>query len=143
LISVTRLRIRSYRYLPPFVWYSVRSAWQARRAGGFLGGKLMGDGRRTYWTTTAWVDEAAMRAYRNSGAHFTAMRKLLDWCDEASYTHWVQDSAELPDIKEAHRRVRDEGRLSKVRNPSPAHAAGQTAEPESGLRFGRAFSPAR
>ena len=142
-ISVTRLHIRSYRHLLPFIWHSLRSARQAQRAPGFLGGKLMGDGRKAYWTVTAWADEASMRAFRNTGAHLKAMPKLLDWCDEASYAHWAQGDAKLPGMKEAHRRVRDEGRASKVRRPSPAHAAGRTAEPECALRFERALRPAR
>jgi hypothetical protein len=46
---------------------------------------------------TAWESEAAMRAFRSSGANMKAMPKLLDWCDEASYAHWEQESPELPD----------------------------------------------
>lgn len=141
LISVTRLRVRSYWYMPPFAWYTVRCAWQARRAGGFLGGRLMGGARKTYWTAMAWADEAAMMAYRDSGAHLKAMRKLPAWCDEASHTFWAQESATLPRLKEAHRRLRDEGRPAKVRHPSPAHAAGQTAEPECALRYARPVLP--
>lgn len=142
-ISVTRLRVRSYLYLLPFMWDSLRSARQARRAPGFLGGKLMGDGRKTSWTVTAWADESSMRAFRNSDAHRNAMPKLFDWGEESSYAHWEQETAQLPDKKEAHRRLRDEGRLSKVRRPSPAHAAGQTVEPECALRLEVALRPAR
>ena len=142
-VSVTRIALRSYLYWLPFALYSLRSAHEARRAHGFLGGRLMGDGRKAFWTITAWSDEAAMRAFRNAGVHLEAMRKLPDWCAEASYTHWQQDAAELPDAHEAHRRLRDEGRLSKVRRPSPAHAAGQRAEPVCGVRFGKALPAAR
>ena len=142
-VSVTRLHIRSYLYLLPFLWHSWKSKRQVQSAHGFLGGKLMGDGRKAYWTVTAWADEASMKAYRNSGAHRRAMPKLLHWCDEASYTHWTQDGTQLPTMKEAHWRLREEGRLSKVRHPSPAHLAAQTAEPECALRFEGAVRPAR
>lgn len=141
-VSLTRLRVRSYRFLPAFLWHSYLSARQARRSAGFLGGKLMGDGRRTYWTVTAWADEGSMKAYRNAAAHRGAMPRLLDWCDEASVAHWVQEGAGLPDVREAHRRMLAEGRLSKVRHPSPAHAAGRTAEPSCAVRFERALRPA-
>ena len=142
-VSVTRIALRSYRYWIPFALDSLRSAHQARRAPGFLGGRLMGDGRKVFWTMTAWSDEAAMRAFRNAGVHLAAMRKLPDWCAEASYTHWEQDAGELPDEKESHRRVRDGGRLSRVRHPSSAHAAGRTAEPVCAVIFKKTLRPAR
>jgi len=143
LVSVTRIMLRSYLHLLPFTCDSLRSAHRARRTPGFLGGRLMGDGRKAFWTVTSWSDEAAMKAFRNSDAHLRAMRKLPDWCAEASYTHWEQDTSDLPGVKEAHRRVRDEGRLSRVRYPSPAHAAGQTAESVCGVRFVKTLRPAR
>ena len=127
LISVTRLRLRSLRYFPPFVWYALTSARQAQRAPGFLDGLLAGEKIRAFWTITAWSDEAAMRAYRNTDAHFRAMPKLLRWADEASFVHWQQESPRLPEMEEALRRIVAEGRLSKVNHPSPAHAAKRIA----------------
>jgi hypothetical protein len=62
-----------------------------------------------------------MRAYMTSGAHCTAMPRLIDWCDEASVAHWEQETEELPSWREVHRRMQSEGRRSKVRHPSPAH----------------------
>jgi hypothetical protein len=49
-----------------------------------------------------------------------AMRRLPEWCDEASVAHWLQDSAEPPDWPTIHRRMQREGRRSKVKHPSPA-----------------------
>jgi quinol monooxygenase YgiN len=130
LISVTRLHLRSNRYLLPFLWRTLLAARQAKRAPGCLGMELLRDSNSAYWTKTAWTDEAAMRAYMTSGAHRNAMPKLLDWCDEASLVHWTQDAAELPDWTEAHRRMVAEGRRSKVRHPSPAHEAYEIPEPQ-------------
>ena len=129
LISVTRLRVRALRYMPGFLWYAFRSNGQARRASGNLGVALLNDPHRTFWTCTAWVDEAAMRAFMLAHPHREAMVKLLDWCDEASLVHWTQDNARLPDWHEAHRRLVAEGRRSKVRHPSPAHEAFQIPPP--------------
>ena len=128
-VSVTRLRLRSLRFFPSFAWHMIWSTRQTRRAAGFLGGQLATEGARGYWTVTGWTDEAAMRAYRNTGAHMRAMPKLIAWCDEAAIAHWTQDSPVLPTLEEALDRMRREGRLSKVRHPSPEHAAGQLAPP--------------
>jgi heme-degrading monooxygenase HmoA len=137
-ISITRLHLRAQRYFPIFSVYTFASALQARRSDGFLGGALGSDAERGAWTMTAWRDEAAMRAFRNRGMHVRAMPRLLKWCDEASFTHWMQNDATLPTPEEAHRRMRVEGRLSKVSWPSAAHAAGATvaaSPPQIGLQL--------
>jgi antibiotic biosynthesis monooxygenase len=124
-ISVTRLRIRSLWFLPGFISYALRSSNQARSAAGDLGVELLRDARNTYWTCTAWQDEAAMRAFMMAEPHRSAMSKLAEWCNEASVVHWTQDTADLSDWQadwiEAHRRMATEGRRSKVRHPTEAH----------------------
>nr|WP_255602634.1 hypothetical protein [Polymorphobacter megasporae] len=63
-----------------------------------------------------------MKSYMNVGSHRTAMPRLLEWCDEASVVHWTQSEADLPSWIEADKHMRNDGRPSKVRNPSPQHA---------------------
>ena len=70
-----------------------------------------------------------MKSYMLSGAHRQAMRKLLDWCDEAAVAHWTQDSAEEPTWQEAHTRLLKIGRLSKVNHPSKAQGEFQIPAP--------------
>ena len=127
LISVTRLRLRSVRFLPFFIVGSLRSIRQAQRTDGFEAGWTGNEGLRAFWTVTAWRDEAAMRAFRNAEPHLSAMRKLLVWCDEGSYAHWQQDTIELPDPSAAHGRLAETGRISKVLHPSAGQQAGRTA----------------
>jgi quinol monooxygenase YgiN len=129
LISVTRLRLRSVRFLPAFFWFAWKSVQQARQTKGNLKTKLVQDANLTFWTITAWEDEAAMRSFMMTGAHHQAMPKLLNWCDEASVVHWLQETDELPNVAEAHRRMVTEGRVSKVRHPSPNHTAHRIAKP--------------
>ena len=122
-ISITRLRIRSLRFLPGFALQALRSREQARRAAGFRGGAVLADHAWAFWTMTAWEDEAAMRCSMTTGAHRDAMPRLSHWCDEASVVHWSQPDAGLPSWAEADRRMRADGRPSKLRHPSPQHAA--------------------
>ena len=89
----------------------------------------LNDANNTFWTRSAWKDEAAMKAFMTSGAHLVAMKKLPRWCDEAAVVHWVQSEASLPDWKEAHRRLQKEGRSSKVLFPSAAHEAFEIPPP--------------
>lgn len=121
VVSVTRLRVRSWRYVVPFIWFSIRAYRQAKAAEGNLGASLLRDARNAFWTCTLWKTEAAMKTFMLSGAHRLAMPKLLEWCDEAALVHWSQESERKPDWLEAHRRIQHEGRRSKVNHPSPAH----------------------
>jgi hypothetical protein len=131
-VSVTRLRVRSIFFLPPFLVYALRSSRQAQRSTGFVGGRLLGDVRKVFWTLTVWTAAKAMEAYRTSGVHLAAMPRLLDWCDEASVTHWTQDSDAVPGWDEAYQRILKEGRSSKVNHPSAAHRAHEIAAPRPG-----------
>jgi hypothetical protein len=130
LISITRLRVRSWRFLPAFYLRAYQSTRQARAAEGNLDVALLADRSNTFWTATSWTSESAMKAFMISGAHRPAMKSLLEWCDEASLVHWTQDdSVGLPSWGEAHRRLQAEGRRSKVNHPSPAHVAFEIAAP--------------
>src|ERR1700689_5951237 len=117
LISVTRLRVRSFLYLPGFLWDTFQSVRQVQRSTGFLGGRLLVNAQYVFWTMTGWQDEAAMNAYRTGGAHRQAMPKLLNWCDEAAVVHWTQESPELPIWQGAHQRMVTSGHASKVNHP--------------------------
>jgi hypothetical protein len=116
------VRVRSWRFLPSFFIHALRSAKQAA-AEGSLSIKLSPDRHKTFWTSTSWTVEAAMKRFMTTGAHGRVMKKLLEWCDEAAVVRWIQDSPELPSWEEAHARLKREGRPSKVNHPSPAHTA--------------------
>jgi len=118
LVSITRLRVRSLRYLPAFLLGSLRSAREAKNALGNLAVSVLSDVNLAFWTRTLWIDERSMRAFMFAPAHRRVMPKLLEWCDEAAVAHWLQDSLEPPSWPEVHRRLHQEGRTSKVDHPS-------------------------
>jgi len=121
VVSITRLRLRSWRFAPAFMWFAVQSRMQAMRAAGNRGADAVREPGNIFWTRTMWESEADVKRFMIAQPHGEAMRKLLNWCDEASVARWEQESATLPDWQEAHRRMVAEGRRSKVRFPSAAH----------------------
>ena len=138
LVAITRLRVRSWRYLPIFFLQALRSARQAARTEGNLATRLLRDRRHTFWTATVWRTDAPMKAFMRSGVHRRVMLKLPLWCDEAAVVHWRQESSEPPTWAEAYTHLRHDGRASKVNYPSPAHTAYEFPAPParpSDLRF--------
>lgn len=122
-VSVTRLRPRSFRFLPVVAFHTWRSRRQIKGAKGFVGGYLGAGPKFALWTVTVWTDEAAMRAFRDASAHLKAMPKLIESCAEASLVHWAADGDSVPSPAEAAERMKH-GRTSKLRHPTPEHAAG-------------------
>jgi hypothetical protein len=120
-VSLTRLRIRSIRFVPGCVIHTKRSLDQVKRAPGFRTGAVLADRSWTFWTMTAWDTQEKMREFMISGAHKKAMSFLLDWCDEASVAHWDQSGETLPSWPSADKNMRELGRPSKVKHPSPHH----------------------
>jgi hypothetical protein len=139
IIAITRLRVRSWFYLPAFLFASLRIGKQVKSAPGNLGAKVLNDRKRVFWTCTGWDSEAAIRAFMLAPPHGPVMRKLLEWCDEAALVHWTQDNSELPSWTEAHRRMQQEGRTSKVNHPTEAHRkfeiGAPPANPKGEVRF--------
>jgi len=131
-VSITRLRLRSWRFVPVFAVQALRSALQAKAAPGNVGVALLAEAHRTFWTRTIWTDEAAMRAFLRSGVHRRVMSKLADWCDEAAVVHWAAVTADAPAWDEVWQRMQRDGRASAVNHPTPAHVDFQIAAPKIG-----------
>src|SRR5690242_18875229 len=88
IAAITRLRLRSFRFLPAHIVYAIRSQRQARGSDGCLAVDVRQQGFRVFWTRTLWRDAKAMRAFATGGAHRVVMPKLQNWCDEASLAEW-------------------------------------------------------
>ena len=127
-----------WRYLPRFLFQSIRAARQAKRAPGSLAVSVPRDADRAFWTRIVWRDEAAMRSLMQSGVHRRIMARLPEWCDEAALAHWVQDANEPPTWPEAYRRLQQMGRRSRVSHPSEAQSRFEIREPRI---FRRSSSP--
>ncbi|MDX5985187.1 antibiotic biosynthesis monooxygenase [Sphingomonas echinoides] len=137
LVSVTRFRLRSVRFLPFFMLHANRTIAQIRKADGFLAGAVQRDSDHAFWTLSVWRDEPAMRAYGGSGAHRKAAPLLAEWGDEASVAHWTQPGSALPDWPDAVHRLRDEGRALSLNHPRPSRTDHSFPEPRmiNGMRL--------
>ena len=113
-VSITRLRVRSWRFLPIFFLQALRVGRQAAKSDGNLSSRVLRERQNTFWTSTTWTSEAAMKAFMHASPHGPVMRKLMKWCNEAAVVHWSQESTEPPSWAEAHMRLQQEGRRSKV-----------------------------
>lgn len=142
-VSITRLRVRAWRLVPKFLWHAFASKRQLQRSEGFLRGALSRAPGRVFWTASVWSDDAAMKRFRDAGAHKTAMPALLDMCDEASLAHWTQEGDALPEPEAMLERARSIGRTSKVRLPTTAHRAGETVPDGRPPRPASPFTPRR
>ncbi|HCF28570.1 MAG TPA: hypothetical protein DEV81_15525 [Cyanobacteria bacterium UBA11049] len=129
-ISVTRLHLKSPLYLPAFLWHTSLSTWQIINTPGFLGGKFLGDDRGGSWTLTVWEKQAAMKHYRNSGAHRRVMPSIHSWCDEAAVVHWETDSY-FPTWEEIHRRMIAQGHITRLSQPTAAQLEKKIPSPSS------------
>jgi hypothetical protein len=141
-VSITRLRLRGYRYVPSFLWQAQLSSEQARSSPGFLAGAIFASPlHRTFWTLTVWKEEAEMRAFRGAGDHRNVMTRLADWCDEAAVAHWQQRDAAAPSNEDMLHRMQSSGRVSRVNHPTPGHAEGKTVPDGRAPRRGVTLKP--
>lgn len=125
IVSVTRLRLRSLRYLLPFAWHARRARLQAERSPGCRGAQVRKTQGLAFWTLTYWDDEKSLRQYMLRGPHREAMPKLAHWCDESAVTHWQHEGTDCPGWDVATTRLAEQGRLSRVEHPSDLHKSGR------------------
>jgi heme-degrading monooxygenase HmoA len=125
LVSVTRLRLRSWRFLLPFAIEAARSRRQAEGSPGCVGALVRKTQGLAFWTLTFWEDGASLRAFMLKSPHHAAMPKLAHWCDEAAVAHWEHGSAVRPGWSEAAEKLAAAGRLSRVKRPSARHLEGR------------------
>lgn len=128
-ISLTRLRVRRWWYMPLFMMWAQRSIQQARKTAGYREGRTLVDRHRVFWTLTGWDNESAMKAYRGADPHRKAMKKQAAWCDEGSVVNWEADT--LPTWIEAWERMQSSGRFTPLKYPSEAQKEKRIERPRT------------
>jgi hypothetical protein len=125
IVSVTRLRLRSIRFFPGFLWYTGRSVRLAKRTPGNLGVTVRKTKGLAFWTLAMWRDNQAIRTFVPASPHKEAMQKLPYWCDEAAFADWEEETADWPSWGTAAEKLAASGRLVNVLHPSEQHQAGR------------------
>ena len=74
--------------LPVFVWHTIRSIIQSRKADGLIYSSFEKEGWDTYWTLTVWENEIYMKEYRNQGNHLKAMKISRNIANELESINW-------------------------------------------------------
>jgi hypothetical protein len=129
VIVVTRLRLKSHSLQDEFFTSAVALLEQAKGSAGVLGSDVMAESHDTWWTCTAWQDRDAIHAYVHADPHLTAMTRLDDWCDEATFVDWDQESSALPDWQTAFQHVVADGKSAALTDASPANASREFPAP--------------
>lgn len=121
VIVVTRLRLKDPAFFDDFFASAVAATQQAQNSEGNLGADVLAEAANTYWTRTAWRERDAMRGYVVSEPHLGIMRRLDEWCDEATFVDWEQASADLPDWQASYGRLVADGQAARLTQATAAH----------------------
>jgi hypothetical protein len=125
VVSITRARLRSIRFLLPFARCTLRCWWQARNKAGNLGVRLRKTRGLRFWTLTIWKDEDALKAYRDVLLRGKVVPRARHWFDENSAARWEQENMEMPRWEDAASRLKEHGHLYEVDHPSHTQKSGR------------------
>jgi len=108
-VMASRFELASFWRSPAFLAMSVRAWRQARRSPGVFGATLRAQlSRKTYWTLSAWADQAALYAFARAEPHRTVMRRARPMAKTATFRFWTVPADKLSPAElwtEAERRI--------------------------------------
>ena len=88
VVTITQLPLRSHRRIPRIMRATWRIVRQLSRSDGLVGYALKADLiHKTFWTMSAWNDDAALAAFVRSDVHRAAMTALQPHMDGARIRH--------------------------------------------------------
>ena len=121
MIVVTRLRLRDAAMFEEFFASAAAVFEQAEGSQGNLGADVLAEANNTFWTRTAWQDRSSLDGFVGASPHDATMSQIDSWCDEATFVNWEQETAELPSWETGYERLRADGQVSTLSNPSASH----------------------
>jgi len=108
-VMASKFELTSAWRTPAFMVQAMRAWQQARRSPGAFGATLRAQPqRRTYWTLSAWTDEAALSVFTRAEPHRTIMKRVRPWAKTATFRFWTEPADQLTAARlwaEAERRI--------------------------------------
>jgi hypothetical protein len=120
VIVVTRLRLKDLAFQDEFFTAAVAVLEQAKSAEGNLGTDALADANNVWWTLTAWSERRPMHAFVGSEPHRSTMRRIDDWCDEATFAAWEHEGPGLPDWQTSYQHLIADGQSTRLTDASEA-----------------------
>jgi hypothetical protein len=94
----SRLALQSLRDVPGFVGAALKLRKQVRAMPGAIGVSLIAQPMgKTFWTLSAWVDQAALDAFVATPAHVAVMQRYHERMVDSAFTTWTVKTGDLPE----------------------------------------------
>ncbi len=117
-LSMTRLKLKSPRYLIRFWNYNEKIVRQMQTAEGFLQGKLLANYSLAMWTTTLWTSSEALKEFYLNGSHQEVIARISEWSSEAVHFSKYVSTKELPSWQQIGSELAHQGRFQELKQPS-------------------------
>ena len=97
VFTITKLPLRSHRRIPRIMRATWRIVRQLSRSDGLVGYALKADLiHKTFWTMSAWNDDAALAAFARSDVHRATMTALQPHMDGTRIQTFTLPGSEVP-----------------------------------------------
>jgi len=94
----SRLELRSLRDVPGFLSAALKLRRQVRAMPGAVGVSLIATPtRKTFWTLSAWVDQASLDAFVATPPHDAVMQRYHERMVGSAFTTWTVKTRDLPE----------------------------------------------
>jgi len=111
IVLASRLELRSYRDVVRFLRAAMRIRSQVRGSEGAHGLALDAQPlRKTFWTLSAWTDQAAMDAFVRTPPHVDVMQKFRSRLQDSGFQTFTVAARELPAARSNARELWRAGR---------------------------------
>lgn len=116
-VLASRLPLLKHRHIPAFMRWTMRIRGQLSRAPGLVGysldAHLLG---KTFWTVSAWTDQASMDAFVRQDPHAAGMAAIRPHMGRSAFVSSTVSSDDLP-VKwaDVRRRVEEKAAASRRR----------------------------